>query len=352
MAFASNLIGQRFGKLVVVKREPNNKKGNTMWLCQCDCGRTKVALGYDLTHGRTVSCGCKNVGKPAPIREDITGQRFGTLTAMSVNEECSSPGRVLWNCVCDCGATTVVAHGNLKSGHIKSHPYCPLKSKPYNFIDLTGKRFGRLTVVREEGKKNACITWLCQCDCGNMKITTGNLLKSGRVKSCGCLSDENRRKGKRFTHHMSKTKLYQKYRAMRNRCSPTYHGAKHYYKRGIRVCDEWSGENGFLNFRKWSLENGFDESKSYLEMTLDRIDVNGDYSPENCRWTDMHTQTNNRTNNAYVKYNGERKTLKMWSEELGLSYGMLKARHQRGMTPPELFQPPMKRYKKYKVRKK
>lgn len=339
MAKASNLIGNRYGKLVVVERAENNKKGNTMWKCQCDCGKTKIALGYDLTHGRTVSCGCNNVGKVSPQREDITGQRFGTLTAVSVNNEMSCGNSIKWNCVCDCGAKVVVSHSNLKSGHTMSHRGCALKERPYNFEYLSGMRFGRLTVVRESGRINGKVAWLCKCDCGNEKVVTGNALRCGDTRSCGCLFNESRRKPKHIKHGMCKSRIYKKYVAMLSRCSPTYHGAKSYYERGVCVCDEWKGEDGFINFRDWSVANGFDESVEAKYMTLDRIDVDGIYSPDNCRWTTMKVQQNNKTDNVYVEYLGERKTLKQWSEYLGLSYGMLKGRRRRGITVPKLFEP-------------
>lgn len=310
-----------------------------MWLCQCDCGGQKVALGFDLTHGRTTSCGCKTFGRPSSRRVDLVGNRYGTLTVVSLNEERSKNGTLHWNCICDCGEKVVMSGGNLKTRN-KTHRGCKLRDKPYNYIDITGRRFGRLialSMVDGEGKNQQ---WLCKCDCGNLKTVSKAALLSGKTKSCGCLLEETRHNPKRITHGETKTKLYQKYRGMLGRCSPTYHGASNYYDRGIRVCDEWRGENGFLNFKKWSLENGFDETKPWTEMTLDRIDVNGNYEPSNCRWTDSKTQCNNMRTNIIIAYNGETKTLKQWSETLGLNYGMIRARHQRGWTVPELFAEP------------
>lgn len=207
-------------------------------------------------------------------------------------------------------------------------------------LNLIGKRFGKLTVVeRAENNKRGNTMWLCKCDCGNEKIVNGTYLKAGQVKSCGCLLDEARHLPKRVTHGETNTKLYKKYRGMLGRCSPTYHGAKNYYEKGIRVCDEWIGEHGFENFKEWSLNNGCDDNKHWTEMTLDRIDNNGNYEPSNCRWTTSKQQCNNMSTNVFFTYMDKTQMMKQWCEELGLSYGMVRARHQKGIEPPELFAP-------------
>ena len=304
-----------------------------MWLCKCDCGKERVALGYDLTHGRTVSCGCKNADIVSPLRQDISGQKFGTLTAISINEDRTRPGHIFWNCVCDCGEKTVVNIGNLKNGHTKSHKGCRLKSRSYNYLDLTGKRFGRLVVMEIAEKQYDHETWLCKCDCGNEKIISKRSLLSGSSRSCGCLLDETRKKPNRITHNLSKTRIYKEFYSMRSRCKRDSPCHKNYYEKGISVCDEWSSENGFEAFLNWSLLNGYNDG-----LTLDRIDNNGNYEPSNCRWVTYKEQQNNKSTNVYIHYCGETKTLKQWSEYLNLSYGMLKARHRLGIKPPELFE--------------
>ena len=268
---------------------------------------------------------------------DLTGRRFGTLIAESVNKEESITGAVKWNCICDCGAKVVVRAGNLRSGHTKSHRGCPLRERSYNFDNLTGRRFGRLTVISESDNDKSKIMWLCKCDCGNDKIVAANDLKSGHTKSCGCLSAENRRLPKRTTHQMSRTRLYKEYVSMKTRCKPNYHNHNVYYDKGVSVCEEWAHPNGFNVFRDWALSHGYDD-----QLTLDRIDNDGNYEPENCRWITMREQQNNRSNNVYIAYLGETHTLKEWSERMDLSYGMLKVRHRKGLEPPELFQPPMR----------
>lgn len=334
-----DLIGQRFGKLTVVERSKNNNRGNTMWKCKCDCGKEKIALGYDLTHGRTVSCGCNGTGVASSKRQNLTGKRFGTLTVTSLCEEKTKNGKVYWNCECDCGVKTVVVSGNLLNGHTTSHKRCPLGKQRYNFNDLTGEKHGRLMVLSEHGRRDGRTLWFCRCDCGNTVVVKGNYLSSGRTRSCGCLLSDARKKPKHIAHGDSKTKLYKTYLGIHDRCSPIAKCAKHYFDKGVRVCDEWQGSEGYQRFKKWSLENGYDPNKKWTEMTIDRINNDGNYEPSNCRWTTMKQQANNQSRNVRIEYLGRTQTMKQWCEELNLTYATIKARRQRGVTPPELFAP-------------
>lgn len=191
-----DLVGKRFGKLSVVERLENNSKGNTMWLCKCDCGNMKEALGYDLTHGRTISCGCSrhNHEKRPDKRIDIAGKRYGNLAVIKLDEEKSRNGILVWECACDCGSRVFVRGGNLKSGHTKSCG-CRIFSKTTE-KDLSGKKFGRLTVIEKYGKIDGKIAYRCICECGKEKIAIGTYLTSGRTKSCGCLDMESRKSPK------------------------------------------------------------------------------------------------------------------------------------------------------------
>lgn len=173
-------------------------------------------------------------------------------------------------------------------------------------LDLTGQRFGRLTVIeRAENNKRGNTMWLCKCDCGNTTIVQGTLLKSHASQSCGCLHQEILRQGRessyraerarasRTTHGKSNFRLYAVWSSMIQRCyNPKSGRYKHYGARGITVCDEW--RNDFSAFYNWAMANGYDENAPYGQCTLDRIDVNGNYRPENCRWVDMKTQRQNQ----------------------------------------------------------
>ncbi len=193
-------------------------------------------------------------------------------------------------------------------------------------IDLTGQRFGRLTIVKKadpliNGKGYKKRKWECVCDCGNiLNVLEGNL-KNGHTKSCGCLQKEKVRETgrKRKIHGKSKTREHIIWISMRQRCFDKNHKAyKNYGGRGIRVCDRWL--KSFKNFWK-DMGEGYND-----KLTIDRIDVNGNYCKENCKWATYKEQANNKRNNRFITYKGETKTILKWSEETGIKYETILAR--------------------------
>lgn len=174
--------------------------------------------------------------------------------------------------------------------------------------DITGQKFGRLTALRRdygEHSRNGAY-WVCKCDCGREHVVLGANLRTGRVRSCGCASIEHSRNmgkankggngggrpagGERL--YVKERRLYNVWKGMRERCNykdwPQY---KDYGGRGITVCEEW---NDFKTFMKWAYENGYDKNAKRGECTIDRIDNDKGYTPDNCRWASMSVQLSNR----------------------------------------------------------
>jgi len=183
---------------------------------------------------------------------------------------------------------------------------------PAKRIDLTGKIFGKLTVL-EYSHSDKYAYWKCRCECGKKTIVRSSHLIAGLVKSCGCIVSEIGKRSIKIAqnvnrkHDDSKTRLFTIWVNMRQRCiNPGYTGYKDYGGRGIKVCQEW--EN-YLVFREWALSNGYAEN-----LTIDRIDVNGNYEPSNCRWSDKTTQANNTRRNVYITYCGETKSIAQWAK--------------------------------------
>ena len=181
---------------------------------------------------------------------------------------------------------------------------------------LEGMRFGKLTVLSEyPERKGKAIMWVCKCDCGNTKVIYGNNLRRGLSTTCGCSTRK---------HGMRDTRLWSIWDGMTKRCYNPNHPHYHRYGgRGITICDEWLQDHG--SFFSWALANGYQDS-----LTIDRIDVNGNYCPENCRWVDFTTQHNNRGNNCRVEINGVSRTISEWSNITGIGYQTLYRRYRRG----------------------
>lgn len=192
--------------------------------------------------------------------------------------------------------------------------------------DLRGQKFGRLIVLDNEPIRIKGQTyWNCKCICGNEGyIFSGNLTKR-KIQSCGCLLDEHRKELYKYAikynkKHPSKTRrLYGVYSLMKRRCyNSNCKAYKNYGARGIKICDEWLED--FMNFYNWAITNGYDINAKRGIYTIDRIDVNGNYEPSNCRFITIKQQQNNRTNNRLITFNGKTKTVAQWCEYYGISY--------------------------------
>lgn len=246
-------------------------------------------------------------GKP----KNLVGQRFEKLIV--IGESIMVNGKSHSLCRCDCGNEKLIANGSLKTGNTKS---CGcIKSE-----DLKGKKFGRLLVIAKAKSKNNKGYSLCKCDCGNEKEIKNEFLKKGEAKSCNeCLKGYSER-------------LKRILKGMKRRCyNKNVEDYKHYGGRGIKVYDEWLKYSVF--FYKWALENGYDDN-----LSIDRIDVDGDYEPSNCRWATKAEQSNNKRNSVFLIYNNEKKTITEWSEIYNITMAKVSYRYKKGLQFEEIFE--------------
>lgn len=241
-----NLVGKRFGKLVVLSLAPKTKNRSTIWLCKCDCGNQKVVRNKNLIEGIVTNCGC-------------------------------------------------LSKNNL----------------------IENQKIGRLTLIK---KIPACrgANWECLCDCGNCLIVKEYQLKNGIIKSCGCLKEEYAQKGN-VVHGFNKTRIQEIYHSMKMRCYNNKHiHYKNYGGRGITICDEWLGKDGLKNFGNWALNNGYADN-----LSIDRIDNNQNYCPQNCKWSTSFEQQNNTRYNYKIEYNGETLSLSQTARKYNLTVSTL-----------------------------
>lgn len=189
-----------------------------------------------------------------------------------------------------------------------------------DFSGYLDKKFDRLTIVEVSGRdKHNHRLFKCKCDCGNIIFCTLQRLTTGNTKSCGCLRRETN-----YVHGGRETRLFHIYSGMRGRClNPHRREYKDYGGRGIKICDEWTV--GFLPFKIWALQNGYLDN-----LSIDRIDVNGNYEPSNCKWSTSKEQSSNKRNTTRITIHGEEKTLKEWMNISGLGDGCIRNRISEG----------------------
>lgn len=227
------------------------------------------------------------------------------------------------------------------------------------FKDLTGQRFGRLKAIEYSHTESGRAFWKCRCDCGNIVIRRGKDILSGNTKSCGCLNTEQRKErmkevGKKYwenglvkarkaenhgnyVHGHSNTRLYHIWISMKQRCLNSNNRAyKDYGGRGITIYEEW--ENSFQVFYDWSMANGYSDN-----LSIDRIDNDKGYSPDNCRWVTIKKQQNNKRSNRIIEYKGESKTIQQWANEKGMNFTTLKNRIDHGWSIEKALETPVKR---------
>lgn len=197
-------------------------------------------------------------------------------------------------------------------------------------IDLTDKRFGKLVVIRRIQNKGNQPMWECACDCGNRVVVSGGHLRSGHTRSCGCFHLQ-RQKEWNFKHGKVNHPLYRVWRGIIDRTTLPNNKAYHCYGgRGIAMNQKWKDD--FRNFYDWALDSGYKKG-----LSIDRIDVNGNYEPGNCRWVTQKVNCNNKRKNVRISFNGETHTATEWSEITGVNLGTLLARYHKNWSVEEIL---------------
>lgn len=255
----------------------------------------------------------------------LTGQVFGRLKVLSQNHD-GPKGMSWWDCECECGNTKVLRGSALVSGNTKSCGCLEYENRVANTTrnkanpeDYIGKKFGRITVT-EIFTERRKVRGRGICECGNDWEGVLRILYGGTVKSCGCLTVECTRE--RFTTHGMTagglSREYKAWQAMNRRCyDEKFRDYPYYGARGIVVCDAWKNDPAQFEKDMGACPDGY---------TLDRIDNDGPYSPENCRWASRLTQARNSRKNTLLTHNGETKPMSQWAEETGISYYVLRSR--------------------------
>lgn len=206
--------------------------------------------------------------------------------------------------------------------------------------DLSGMIFGRLKVLHLSYKKKSHYYYACRCECGNIKVVRSDQLTRGIAKSCGCLQREIAESTMAQTmrkHGMNKHPLIGVLNAIKQRCyNPKCKQYAYYGARGIGICNEW--KTNCQAFIYWAIANGYKDG-----LTIDRIDVNSDYAPSNCRFVSMKDQNRNKRNNIMIVYKDKTKSLAEWCEVLGLNYFTIVRRLQRGWNVVKAFETPIRK---------
>lgn len=258
------------------------------------------------------------------IRKDLTGMVFGDLTVIGPGPDYRYGNTVkkvtpTWNCKCSCGKEINISQDRLLYKKITS---CGCKNSNA-FKDMTGEKIGKLTVLsRAEDyvyNGGADVRWLCECECGNKIIVKGSSLRKRKTLSCGCDKTNN----ESFKHGLSGTPAYNTYNNMKKKA----------IKDNIIICNEWSGENGLINFCNWANSNGIDKGKSLI-----LIDKNGEFSPNNCKIIDTVIMS--------LTYNGETHTIYEWEKILGIEAHIIYSRLKNGWSIERALTTPSSKYVK------
>lgn len=321
-----NLTGQHFGKLLVLAYAGKTRNGKPLFRCRCSCGNENfVTIGAGLLCGDTVTCGCRGL-------EPLDGKRFGRWLVLKLSH-LDDHGNAFFDCACDCGTTGVIRRSSLLDGTSQSCGCLKCDFAAAQTVDETGRMFGRLTVFERHGTDaDEKATWRCVCVCGNEIVTSGHHLRCGNTRSCGCLRADLAADLQtwnitppRLTHGATiggkATLEYHSWSGMIQRCTnPNSPKWSEYGGRRISVCPQWR-----FSFSTFLADMG---PKPTDKHSLDRVEVHGDYHPDNCRWATAVEQANNKQK---PKRSDEEKSLQR-KAHAAISYAVSKGRLNRAAT--------------------
>lgn len=323
-----DITGQKFNMLTAVRECGRDKRGKTLWEFQCDCGNTVINLRTYVVNGVTKSCGClKNNGSENRKHGGSKEKLYKVYCNIKkVSETENVPICSEWTVGYEAFRTWAYENGYKDKARLVRRD-AEQGFNPDNCLftaegfrkDLTGKTFGRLKVLgfsRLDTQTHHSV-WNCKCECGKFFEVVGNALLTGNTKSCGCLPEHSLFDGVPKTQK----RVYSVWSGMMARCyNENNVSYGHYGARGIKVCENWKD---FRTFYQWAKETGYDENAPRGVCTIERIDVNGDYEPNNCTWVDTMRQTANRTISRNVLYHGKATPLSIVCEAENIPYHKL-----------------------------
>lgn len=287
-------------------------------LCKCKCGKELLIRNHTLRTKRIRDCGCGTYKL-----EQYVGLKYGKLNIISCfRKRLYGKINIVCTCKCDCGNVSECAYSNLKNGNATS---CGCTNK-FDFSKYKGKTYHGIEILDliDNNKK----TIKCKCHCGSIFTCLLQDLTAKKRYIVGCSNclrpEENIKSKYSWNKKTESRRLDGIYYGILDRCyNKNNKSYQHYGRRGIVVCDEWKeNKNSFID---WSLNNGYNDF-----LQIDRINVNGNYEPSNCRWVDVITQANNRRNNRIIEYNGGRYTLSQIAKLFNINYATLCSRIRKG----------------------
>lgn len=307
--------GLKINYLTVLQTKSDRINGIQYNLCRCECGNERYVHRSTLRTASIQDCGCGRF-----MLDKCIGLKFGKLTVVSAKKDTNRKGTTICHCICECGNESDVPLSALKAGQSRS---CGCQHK-FDFSKYKDKIYNGNKIVEliDSEKK----TILCECSCGNKftcRIFDLTCQKSP-ILNCGKCGIVLEKPIKAFRKYRV-SRLENIYYKMLRRCyNSNDQDFLRYGGRGISVCDEW--QQSFNNFRSWALDNGYQE-----DLTIDRIDVNGNYEPSNCRWATRKEQSNNTRRTKKYNFNGGLYTASEIADMIGINYGTLKSRLRNGM---------------------